>query len=313
MATRTLSDFRAEHNLWRKDVAELLALPESEIERLEMTGEVPGSIRQKLIAAYGLPADYFEVDIDALRAAERAAERVTPKKPFWYLFVVVLVWQILCALVIGFLDTPATIASSLGAPVTALYPVVSDLCGTVVTICSGIFLGSYLIKKSNLRGRVAEFEFLYPFMSGSVTGWLLLLLARQVQNNGTASGWFVAQVVLTFVFLFVDVVFLTFFVKATTEEASEQGRKTLRILFAVALGAKMLYYVLWFALGYHEDATALVFVSVGLRIALSLCVFYGAAFGIYRFPKLQTLFLTVLPILYFAVPAGIDAIVTLTA
>lgn len=313
MATRTLSDLRAEQNLWRRDVAEVLDIPESEVERLEMTGEVPQDVAQKLLEAYALPADYFTVDIDALRAAERAAERVTPKKPFWYLFVVVLVWQFLCSLVIALLDLPARIADMLGAPVSVLYPMVSDVCGTVVTICSGIFLGSYLIKKSNLRGRVAEFEFLYPFMNGSVTAWLLLPFARQVLNNGTASGWFAAQMVLTFVCLFADVVFLTFFVKATTEEASEKGRKTLRILFAAALAAKLLYYVLWFALGFFRDAEAYDLAGVALRTVFSLCIFYGAAFGIYRFPKLQTLFLTVLPILYFAVPTAISTIFMLIA
>ena len=44
LKTRGLADFRAEYNIWRKALAEELNLREGELERLELTGEVPETI-----------------------------------------------------------------------------------------------------------------------------------------------------------------------------------------------------------------------------------------------------------------------------
>ena len=46
MSTRTLSQFRAERQLWRKDVAQTLGISEEALEALERSSEVPPEIAQ---------------------------------------------------------------------------------------------------------------------------------------------------------------------------------------------------------------------------------------------------------------------------
>ena len=305
MATRTLAQFRAEQNIWRRDLAELLSVSEAEVERLEMTGEVPDDAAQKIIEAYHLPADYFTVDIDALEAAARAAARKTPKKPVLYLTKIVLIWWLLVFAVQTALETPAFIAAALGANVPDLYFTVSDVCRTVITICSGIFLGSYLIKNTNFRGRVADFEFLYPFVANSVVSWVILPFTVKTVQAGIDSAWFVAETVVSLASLVVDIVFLAFFLNAAAQADTEKGRKTLRILFSAVL-AGQLYHILWIALGFYADASDFARTNMFICAVFEILIFYGAAFGIYKQPKLKTLWLTILPIAYFAIPEVIS-------
>ena len=308
MAKRTLAQFRAEQNIWRRDLAELLSVSEAEIERLEMTGEVPDDAAQKIIEAYHLPADYFTVDIDALRAAARAAARKTPKKPVLYLIKIVFVWQLLVLALLTALETPASIAGALGASIPALYYTVSDICQTVITICSGIFLGSYLIKNTNFRGRVADFEFLYPFVANSVVSWVILPFTAKTARAGIGSDWFVVEAVVSLVLMVIDIVFLAFFLNAAAQADTEKGRKTLRILFSAVLAGQLLYHILWVALGFYAEATVFHRINVLIRTVFEILIFFGAAFGIYKLPKLKTLWLTILPILCFAVPEVIFVI-----
>ena len=306
MATRSLAQFRAEQNIWRRDLAELLSVSEAEIERLEMTGEVPDDAAQKIIEAYHLPADYFTVDIDALHAAARAAARKTPKKPVLYLIKIVFVWQLLVLALLTALETPASIAGALGASIPALYYTVSDICQTVITICSGIFLGSYLIKNTNFRGRVADFEFLYPFVANSVVSWVILPFTAKTARAGIGSDWFVVEAVVSLVLMVIDIVFLAFFLNAAAQADTEKGRKTLRILLGLVLAGQLLYHILWIALGFYAEATVFARVNILIRTVFEILIFFGAAFGIYKLPKLKTLWLTILPIAYFAIPEVIS-------
>lgn len=306
MAKRTLAQFRAEQNIWRRDLAELLSVSEAEIERLEMTGEVPDDAAQKIIETYHLPDDYFTVDIDALHAAARAAARKTPKKPVLYLMKIVLIWWLLVFAVQTALNTPASIAAALGASIPALYYTVSDVCWTVITICSGIFLGSYLIKNTNFRGRVADFEFLYPFVADSVVSWVILPFTVKTVQAGIDSAWFITEAAVSLVLMIIDFFFLAFFLNAAAQADTEKGRKTLRILFSAVLAGQLLHHILWVALGFYAEATVFARVNILIRTVFEILIFFGAAFGIYKQPKLKTLWLTILPIAYFAIPEVIS-------
>ena len=308
MATRTLAQFRAEQNIWRRDLAELLSVSEAEVERLEMTGEVPDDAAQKIIEAYHLPADYFTVDIDALEAAARAAARKTPKKPVLYLTKIVLIWWLLVFAVQTALETPAFIAAALGANVPDLYFTVSDVCRTVITICSGIFLGSYLIKNTNFRGRVADFEFLYPIVINTVAAWAMLPFTRKAIGTDLFSGWQIASFIAELVILVVSIFFFAYFLNAAAQADTQKGRKTLLILFSVVLAGQLLHRILWFALGFYAEATVFSRVNILIYTVFDVLIFYGAAFGIYKLPRLKTLWLTVLPILYYAVTELVSVI-----
>ncbi len=308
MATRTLAQFRAEQNIWRGDLAQLLSISEAEVERLELTGEVPEDAAQKIIETYHLPADYFTVDIDAMEAAARAAARKTPKRPVLYLTKIVFIWWLLVFAVQTALETPGSIAAALGASVSNGYHIVVDICRAVITICSGIFLGSYLIKHTNFRGRVSDFEFLYPFVADSVVSWVILPFTAKTARAGIGSAWFVAEMVVSLVLMVIDLVFLAFFLNATAQADTQKGRKTLLILFSAVLAGQLLHHILWIALGFYAEATVLARINVLIRTVFEILIFCGAAFGIYKLPKLKTLWLTALPILYFAVPEVISVI-----
>ena len=308
MATRSLADFRAEQNLWRKDLAELLSVSEAEIERLEMTGEVPDDAAQKIIETYHLPDDYFTVDIDALHAAARAAARKTPKKPVLYLAKVTFVWVLLVAAVQVVLNMPASIANALGVTVSDTYFIVVDICLTVITICSGIFLGSYLIKNTNFRGRVADFEFLYPIVINTVAAWAMLPFTRKAIGTDLFSGWQIASFIAELVILVVSIFFFAYFLNAAAQADTQKGRKTLLILFSVVLAGQLLHHILWVALGFYAEATVFARVNILIRTVFEILIFFGAAFGIYKQPRLKTLWLTVLPILYYAVTELVSVI-----
>ena len=75
LKTRGLADFRAEYNIWRKALAEELNLREGELERLELTGEVPETVAKRLTEKYALPENYFTEDIERAAVLAAAAER----------------------------------------------------------------------------------------------------------------------------------------------------------------------------------------------------------------------------------------------
>ena len=80
MSTRTIAKFRAEHEIWRKDLAKVLEVPEEELERLETAGKVPPEIAAKITEAYHLPPDYFTVDFEAEEVKAREAVNAANEK-----------------------------------------------------------------------------------------------------------------------------------------------------------------------------------------------------------------------------------------
>ena len=113
MAVRTLEHFRAEHNIWRKDLSEELGISEEALERLELTGEVPADIAQKLTETYHLPTDYFTADVDMIRAEHAAALRNDPKKPLVYFLTVAFIWLLIIAAIQYVVQLPLRVANTL--------------------------------------------------------------------------------------------------------------------------------------------------------------------------------------------------------
>ena len=162
LKTRGLADFRAEYNIWRKALAEELNLREGELERLELTGEVPETVAKCLTEKYALPENYFTEDIERAAVLAAAAERYEPKNPFAYFLKVAFVWELLVGLAFYLLTLPSAVSVSLNQVVSAGLTVIETVCLGIVNIVAGIYLGSHIIKKTNFRGSIADYEFLYP-------------------------------------------------------------------------------------------------------------------------------------------------------
>lgn len=310
MATRTLEHFRAEHNVWRKDLAEELGISEEALERLELTGEVPADIAQKLTENYSLPEDYFTADVDMLRAERAASLRSDPKKPLLYFAGVSFVWLLIISAIQYAVRLPLRIANTLDYASVPVFSYIEDLCLVVITVFSGIYLGSYLLKKSNFRGSIADFEFLYPYLPSVAIGWTSALVSLFFNNLTPAdlsvdifnTGAFAATLAVTLLSAVLQVLFLTFFLNAAAHAEGAQKQKQLKILCAVALASQILSYIFMMIRGGFFTAEPIVWVSRILSLLLLLGTLYGICFGAKRMPNLKTVWFTVLPIAAMVLP-----------
>ena len=306
MAKRTLAQFRAEQNIWRRDLAELLSVSEAEVERLEAADEVPADTAQKIIETYRLPADYFTVDVDALVAAQRAAAaqaaRVTPEKPIPYLMKIGFVWMLLVAVVQVLLLLPTSFLSVLQEASAEPLDTLFNFCSSAVSLCSGLLLSRYITKHTTFRGRIADFSLLYAFVPTAAISWISMPFSMRATEAGVLSSWGFAYMLVGIPALVLELVFLAYFLKSAAEADTEKGRKTMTILLAVCMGGKVLYYILWAVLGNFSAYAALGWANFAIRFVLFAVIIYGAAFGIYKQPKLKKLWLLALPIAYYVIP-----------
>lgn len=308
MKTRGLADFRAEYNIWRKDLAEELDLREGELERLELTGEVPETVAQFLTEKYALPENYFTEDIARAAVLAAAAERYEPKNPFAYFLKVGFIWELLVGLAFYLLTLPSAVSVFLNDTVSVNLTVIETICLGIVQIVSGIYLGSHILKKTNFRGSIADYEFLYPYLPGIVGGLLTGMLLHPAQLLADAdSMWSLASsVVLNFAFSLLSaamgIFFLAFLLDTAARTDGADKDKRLKILCAVVLAAQCLSYLVSILRGSFFEADLLSWVNRVLSLLLLLAVLYGVLFGIKKNPRFKTLWLTVLPILALAEP-----------
>ncbi len=293
LKTRGLADFRAEYNIWRKALAEELNLREGELARLELTGEVPETAAQMLTEKYALPENYFTEDIERAAVLAAAAERYEPKNPFAYFLKVGFIWELLLGCAGYILNLPLFISSFFNQSVSDNLFAIETVCLGIVQIVSGIYLGSHILKKTNFRGSIADYEFLYPYLPGIVGGLFTGLLPRTTQlfANGDSPLLSSESVGLRFTFSF------------TAARADGAGKdKRLKILCAVVLASKCFSYLGLIIRGSFFEADLLSWVNRVLSFLLLLAVLYGVLFGVRKNPRFKTLWLTVLPILAMAVP-----------
>lgn len=308
MKTRGLADFRAEYNIWRKDLAGELNLREGELERLELTGEVPETVAQFLTEKYALPENYFTEDIARAAVLAAAAERYEPKNPFAYFLKVGFIWELLVGLAFYLLTLPSAVSVFFNDTVSVNLTVIETICLGIVQIVSGIYLGSHIIKKTNFRGSIADYEFLYPYLPGIVGGLLTGLLLHPAQLLVDAdSMWSLASSdVLNFAFSLLSaamgIIFLAFLLDTAARTDGADKDKRLKILCAVVLVSKCFAYLGLLVRGSFFEADLLSWVQRALSLLLLLAVLYGVLFGVKKNPRFKTLWLTVLPILALAEP-----------
>lgn len=305
MTTRTLSDFRAEQNIWRKDLAEQLEMPETQLERLELTGEVPQAIADKLIEAYHLPETYFTEDVDYVRAVQAAALRKSPKRPLAYFCKVSVIWYLLLSIVSAVFEMPAMLAALMDYAVSPLFEVFKQFCLGVIVAFSGVYLGSHILRKTNFRGDIGTYEFLYPYFLMNLQNGILAVFYRlftpekYVSDALLSDEVFTSIAVRTVIELIVAVLVCTFLVLFLDTAALERGpqkQKRLWILCAVVLAVRGLALVLALIQdGMHWNFNI-------LRFVLLLAVLCGVLFGAKRLPKAKTLWYTALPLAAMLLP-----------
>ena len=317
MKTRGLAEFRAEHNIWRKDLAKMLDVREIELERLEMLGEVPPHIEQVLLAEYNLPDTYFTEDMERAAVLQAAAQRYEPKNPLLFFGVVGAVWLVAVGLLYSLISLPGTVASAFGFQGNAmLFSMVETVCRTIVGAVSGIYLGSYLLKKTNFRGEIAAYEFLYPLLPMMAAAWVQPLVsmslgmlfmdeAGQITSVGSlifisTLSWLLAAVL--------EAGYLAYLLDAAARAPGKKKQKRLMVLCGVSLGGYLLYHIVQMLFGGYFLVGGMVWTVRLLALVLRVLVLYGILYGVQKQPKLKSLWLTALPLAALLLPTALEVL-----
>ena len=306
MSTRTIAKFRAEHEIWRKDLAKVLEMPEEELERLETAGKVPPEIAAKIIEAYHLPPDYFTVDFEAEEVKAREAVKALPKSPFRYFFGVSFVWLLLVGIVSALVTVPTSIFAVLDFTVAPFFTYLEMFCAAVITLVSGIYLSSYIRKKTKFYGDIINYEFLYPYLSSMATAWIgslfnLLWSSFTSVETNLAFGPFLAFLVGIVGFL-LSALYTAWLLEAAITDPGKKKDKMLYGLFGTAVAARVLTFVLNLAAYGVSDRSGLFYCNTALSFLLLAAVLVGVLVGAKKRPNLGKLWFVALPVVATLLP-----------
>lgn len=306
MSTRTIAKFRAEHEIWRKDLAKVLEMPEEELERLETAEEVPPEIAAKIIEAYHLPPDYFTVDFEAEEVKAREAVKALPKSPFRYFFGVSFVWLLLVGIVSALVSVPTSIFAVLDFTVAPFFTYLEMFCAAVITLVSGIYLSSYIRKKTKFYGDIINYEFLYPYLSSMATAWIgsLYNLLWPVFASEEPASIFAS--LGTFFFgmagFVLSALYTAWLLEAAITEPGKKKDKMLYGLFGTAVAARVLTFLLNLAAYGVRDRSGLFYCNTALSFLLLAAVLVGVLVGAKKRPNLGKLWFVALPVVATLLP-----------
>ena len=323
MATRTLEQFRAERQLWRKDVAQTLGISEEALEALERSPQVPPEIAQKITEAYHLPPDYFTVDLDAMAAAAVQVQKKAPQNPLAYFYKVSWVWQLLIGLLVGVITSiPTVVQVATGdAPeiLIALFAIVSE----ALVLVAGFLLCRYILQKTTFAGDISKLKWLLVplayFGPRVISGVALFftptveeLMASLDNNNMFAFfGNFTSSFLFGLIELFLTPLFMAGILWVASMEEGEVRRKKQKMLFWAMFASLTLYRVLYVVcylviVRKTMTAPASTWVWQVFWYLLAVAVLLGAAFGPKKLPKYNALWLAALPVVDFMLPSVIS-------
>ena len=323
MSTRTIAKFRAEHEIWRKDLAKVLEMPEEELERLETAEEVPPEIAAKITAAYNLPPDYFAVDLDAMAAAAVQAQKKVPQNPLAYFYKVSWVWQLLTLLILSVVNSVPVIVQTIAGDTPEILVDLFSVIYTALLLTSGALLCRYILQKTTFAGDISKLKWLLVplsyFGTQVINGIALFftptveeLMASLDNNNMFAFfGNFTSSFLFVLIELFLTPLFMAGIFWVASMEDGEVRRKKQKMLFWAMFASLTLYrvlYVLYYVLIAHESVTAPVstWVWKAFWYLLAVAVLLGATFGPKKLPKCNAVWLVALPVVDCMLPSVIS-------
>jgi len=324
MATRTLAQFRAERQLWRKDVAQTLGISEEELEVLERSSEVPPEIAQKITAAYNLPPDYFAVDLDAVAAAAVQAQKKAPQNPLAYFYKVSFVWQLLIGLLMGVITSIPTVIQVATGDVPEILVNLFGLVTVTLELVAGFLLCRYILQKTTFAGDISKLKWLIVplsyFGTQVINGIALFFMPTEQQVRASLDsnmfaffGNFTSSFLFGLIELFLTPLFMAGILWVASMEDGEVRRKKQKMLFWAMFASLTLYrvlYVLYYVLIAHESVTAPVSTWVWQAVwyLLAVAVLLGATFGPKKLPKCNTVWLVALPVVYYMLSSVINLV-----
>ncbi|MGN0539135.1 MAG: hypothetical protein ACI4KI_04695 [Candidatus Fimenecus sp.] len=304
MAKKTLEQFRAEKGLWRSELAKKLNMSEEELSKLEELNEVPPEIAKKITGEYSLPEDYFTFDPNAKEL------RYTPKKPFLYFFKVSVIWFVVFSVLSGVISAPLTVATAMNFEVTGLFGYISSVCKTIIIAFSGVYLTSYINRKTSFTKEVRKYDYVYPYLSwkaaaflSPVSAYFLEKAAKEDSFFGTSYFFTAASGIATLVILSLFCACLLY-TAALTKDKKQTLNFALLCGLAVISSAVNIICKVIIEKNFSEISIAETAVSGVLLIAVCAAVIFLDK----KLPRLRTLWLTVLPLCAMLTPCVFEAV-----
>lgn len=298
MAKKTLYDFRAENSLWRSSVAEKTGIDEKTLEKYENEGTVPEEIAEVIIREYSLPQDYFTFD-------PRAKElRYTPENPLKYFFETAIVWNIFVAFLFAVLTVPLVGLQMFFPEGQSLFSAISIICMALITAFSGIYLSTFILKKTTYSKSIVQFDFIYPYLPSKCAVVLLsgVLITSFSEENIVLNS--VLKIILSVLALVLQSVITAFLLKTRVNPDEKENRKILGIISALAFVSYTAYAII--ALTKSFEIYLIINYATGFMLLAA--VIFGITVGIKKFPKAEILWYKILPLTAMILPEVIRVI-----
>lgn len=245
----------------------------------------------------------------AERRAARNASHKTPRHPIAYLIKVDIVWQLLVLLAIALLTVLIYLAAS-GDTTREPFATLLRLSAAAVGLVSVVCLSAFFRKKTCFGGRVTDFKWMYLFLPDAATGWIVVPFAALAAGAETLSVRNGLYLFFGLVSVIASLLYFAYFVRAAAEEGVDERQKRLKPLLTFSLLGYLLNLILDAVFRGVAGISAFGWVQTVVELVVFLAVLFGAAFGIYKQPKLKKLWLTALPIAYYVIPDVLSMIGT---
>lgn len=306
MAKKTLYAFRAENGIWRNELSEKIGIDEITLKQIEDDPEVPSDIAEKVIAAYDLAEDYFTVD--------PKDKRYKPKNTFKYFLKVAIVWQLLIALIFAVVMLPTTMAGVFGSGENPIFDILETICKALIVAFSGVYLTAYIVKKTVYGKQITQYDYIYPYLPAQITLCLTIVvkLAPKILQQKTDNPILLISIgfIVGIVSLIIQCILTAKLLDSRVEEDEKKRRNTVKILSVLAIISSAIYSLFYISTSMvaNEKVSPLNLATLCLELILLIFVSFGVIIGEKRFPKLNKLWFTVLPLTAMLLPKLITVI-----
>lgn len=306
MAKKTLYAFRAENGIWRNELSEKIGIDEMTLKQIEDDAEVPSDIAEKVIAAYDLAEDYFTVD--------PKDKRYKPKNTFKYFLKVAIVWQLLIALIFAVVMLPTTMAGVFGSGENPIFDILETICKALIVAFSGVYLTAYIVKKTVYGKQITQYDYIYPYLPAQITLCLTIVvkLAPKILQQKTDNPILLIAIgfIVGLISIIIQCILTAKLLDSRVEEDEKKRRNTVKILSVLAIISSAIYALFYISTSMvaNEKVSPLSLVTLCLELILLIFVSFGIIIGEKRFPKLNKLWFTVLPLTAMLLPKLITVI-----
>lgn len=306
MAKKTLYAFRAENGIWRNELSEKIGIDEMTLKQIEDDAEVPSDIAEKVIAAYDLAEDYFTVD--------PKDKRYKPKNTFKYFLKVAIVWQLLIAVIFAVVMLPTTMAGVFGSGENPIFDILETICKALIVAFSGVYLTAYIVKKTVYGKQITQYDYIYPYLPAQITICLTIVvkLAPKILQQKTDNPILLIAIgfIVGLISLIIQCILTAKLLDSRVEEDEKKRRNTVKILSVLAIISSAIYALFYISTSMvaNEKVSPLSLATLCLELILLIFVSFGIIIGEKRFPKLNKLWFTVLPLTAMLLPKLITVI-----